>query len=78
LKIKVALDGQEIKSCLSLKGEFFLSVVGVTIVFSYGFKISLDFFGSFFHQGKNEHEKPKLYLFFLIQKKKTIFNRKQQ
>jgi len=49
LKIKVAVDGLKIKSCLSLKGEFFLSVVGVTVVFSYGFKISLDFFGSFFH-----------------------------
>jgi hypothetical protein len=43
LRIKVAVDGVEIKSCLSLKGEFFLSVAGVTVVLSYGFKISLDF-----------------------------------
>jgi len=50
----VAFDGKEIKSYLSLTGEFFLSVVGVTVVFSYGFKISLDFFASFLCQDKNE------------------------
>jgi hypothetical protein len=62
LKIKVAVDGVEIKSCLtptenSVSGEFFLSVAGVTVVFFYGFKMSLDFFASFFYQEKNDENK---------------------
>ena len=40
-------SGQEIKSCLTLKGEFFLSVAGVSVVFSYGFWGSLDFLAWF-------------------------------
>ena len=50
-------SGQKIKSCPTLKGEFFLSVAGDSVVFSYGFWGSLDFFGSFFYQEKNEHLK---------------------
>jgi hypothetical protein len=73
LKIKVAVDGIEIKSCLSLKGEFFLSVAGVTVVFFYGFKISLDFFVSFLCQDKNERNK----IFFLpLQRINSLKNKK--
>ena len=41
------------KSCLSV-ASFFSSVEGDSVAFSEDFIVSLDFFGSFFHQGKNE------------------------
>jgi len=52
LKIKEAVRVRD--ENLFERSELFSSVVGCSVVFSQGFIVSLDFFGLFFHQGKNE------------------------